>query len=192
MKTRPNRRPTRGFTLVELLVVISIIIVLAAMSFGAITIATKKQKAVQTKATVTALAQALDAYYSEYNRMPSVGSSGDEMTTEGQAGSELLTILLGKEESSAEMQNPRQIAFLTTNVSTNKRKGGLVYSSGNRVEGLYDAWGNALRIKWDDDFDDEIPDPVIQGRIIRQKKFGIWSWGGDGKFGDNDEVKSWD
>ena len=62
MKTRPYRRLSSGFTLVELLVVISIIIVLAAMSFGAISIATKKKNAVTTLTDVTALSRALDAF----------------------------------------------------------------------------------------------------------------------------------
>jgi prepilin-type N-terminal cleavage/methylation domain-containing protein len=192
MKTRPyRRRAASGFTLVELLVVVSIIIVLAAMSFGAISIATKRKNSVTTLATVTALSQALDRYYSEYNKLPSVGSSGDEMTAEGQSGAELLTILLGKEESGSDMQNPRQIPFLNAQISKNKNKGGLVFSTGNQVEGIYDAWGRALHIKFDDDYDDEIQDPVKQGDIVRQKKAIVWSWGADNKFGDNDEVKSW-
>jgi prepilin-type N-terminal cleavage/methylation domain-containing protein len=190
MKTRPYRRPSRGFTLVELLVVISIIIVLAAMSFGAVSIATRKQKAVTTQAAITALSQAFDQYYSEYSKMPSVGSQ-DEMVTEGESGTKLLTILLGKEETGGEMQNPRQNVFLTTQIGSNKKKGGLVYGNGNQIEGLYDAWGRPLNIKFDDDFDDEIQDPVKQGNIVRQKRVIIWSWGADGKFGDNDEVKSW-
>jgi prepilin-type N-terminal cleavage/methylation domain-containing protein len=190
MKTRPSRRSSSGFTLVELLVVISIIIVLAAMSFGAIGIATKRQKSVTTLNDINGLSSALDAFYNEYSRMPNIGS-GDQITTEGESGAKLLTILLGKEDSSGEMQNPRQLAFLSPRVTKNKKQGGLVYSSGNQVEGMYDAWGRALNIKFDDDFDGEINDPVKQGDIVRQKKAIIWSFGADGKFGDNDEVKSW-
>ena len=190
MKTRPNLRPSRGFTLVELLVVISIIIVLAAMSFGAISIATKRQKAVTTLTDVQALSSALDRYYDEYNKMPNVGST-DQMTADGESGSKLITILLGKEDTSGDMQNPRQIAFLTARITKNKKQGGLVYGSGNRVEGMYDAWARPLNIKFDDDFDGEIQDPIKQGDVVRQKKVIVWSFGADGKFGDNDEVKSW-
>ena len=189
MKTRPSRRPTRGFTLVELLVVISIIIVLAAMSFGAIGIATKRQKAVTTLNDIQALSAALEAFNTEYSRMPSIGS-GDEITMEGEAGSKLLTVLLGKEDSNGDMENPRQLSFLTAKISSNKKKGGLVYN-GNQVEGMYDAWGRALNVRFDDDFDGEIQDPIKQGNIVRQKKAIIWSFGADGKFGDDDEVKSW-
>jgi prepilin-type N-terminal cleavage/methylation domain-containing protein len=189
-KTRPNGRPSRGFTLVELLVVISIIIVLAAMSFGAISVAMKRKNSVTTLNDVQALAQALDKYYSEYNKMPSLGSS-EQMTADGESGAKLLTILLGKEDSNGDMQNPRQIAFLTARISKNKKQGGLVYSNGNQVQGMYDAWGRPLNIKFDDDYDDEISSPLNQGDIIRQKRAIVWSFGPDGKFGDNDEVKSW-
>ena len=191
MKTRPYRRSSSGFTLVELLVVISIIIVLAAMSFGAISIATKKKNAVTTLTDVTALSRAIDAFYSEYNKLPTVGSSGDEMVAEGQSGQELLKILLGKEDTSSDMQNPRQIAFLTARNTKNKKQGGLVYSNSGQIEGMYDAWGRPLNIKFDDDYDEEIQDPVKQGDTVRQKRAIVWSFGADGKFGDNDEVKSW-
>lgn len=189
MKTRPYRRSRSGFTLVELLVVISIIIVLAAMSFGAISIATKRKNAVTTLTDVTSLYRALDSYYSEYSKFPKVGNQ-DEMVIEGQSGAELITILLGKEETSGDMQNPRQVAFLNPRITKNKKQGGLVYS-GNQIEGYFDAWGRPLHIKFDEDYDDEIQDPIQQGNIVRGKKFIVWSFGADGKFGDNDEVKSW-
>lgn len=193
MKTRPYRRTERGFTLVELLVVISIIVVLAAMSFGAAQVVIKKQKNLQTQTTGSALQQAMERYYSEYSKLPDVGMQGDEMQTEGQTGIELLTVLLGKEETGANMQNPRQIPFLNATVSKNKKKGGLVYSSGSsaQVEGLYDAWGNPFNIKIDDDYNDEIIDPIVQGNIVRNKMIIVYSFGPDGKIGDGDEVKSW-
>ncbi|HEY1121069.1 MAG TPA: hypothetical protein VGE67_05695, partial [Haloferula sp.] len=89
------------------------------------------------------------------------------------------------------MQNPRQIAFLTARNTKNKKQGGLVYSNSGQIEGMYDAWGRALNIKFDDDYDEEITDPVKQGDVVRQKRAIVWSFGADGKFGDNDEVKSW-
>lgn len=193
MKTRPYRRPSRGFTLVELLVVISIIVVLAAMAFGAARGAINRAKKLETSTNATAIYQAIDRYYSEYSKLPDVGMQGDEMVTEGQTGQELLRILLGKEETGTAMQNPRQIPFLNVKEGKNKDKGGLVYSkgSGNQIEGLYDAYGRPFNLKFDDDYDDEIQDPITPGNIIRGKKVIIYSYGPDGKIGDGDEVKSW-
>lgn len=189
MKTHFYSGSRSGFTLVELLVVISIIMVLAAMGFAAIMKVNHKKDMLVTQASVSDLNMALNAYFDTYNRMPSVGGS-DEMTADGNAGTELLTILLGKEEPGADMQNPKQVAFLTTKIGKSRNQGGLIYS-GNQVEGLFDAWGRPLHIKFDQDLDGEIPDPITQGSVVRQRKAIIWSFGADGKFGDADEVKSW-
>lgn len=200
MKTRSPRRGNAGFTLVELLVVISIIVVLAAMSFGAANLAINKAKKLQTTNDATSLKMALTAYYDSYNKFPDFGMAGDEARTDGQSGTELLTILLGKEEVGGEMQNPKQVQFLTAKANKNKAKGGLVYNnngSGSIPEGFYDAWGNPFYIKIDDDFDGEITDPLVQGGIIRDQKFIIYSYGPDGakgakgKTGVGDDIKTW-
>ena len=189
MKTHPYSRSRSGFTLVELLVVISIIIVLAAMGFAAFSTVIKKQKMLATQTHVGALSDALEQYFHAYGKLPNTGSQ-DDLTADGEAGAKLLTILLGKEESGSDMQNPKKIVFLTPKFSTNKNQGGLVYS-GNQVEGFYDAWGRPLNIRFDIDLDQEIPNPIKQGDVVRQKNSLVWSFGADGKFGDNDEVKSW-
>jgi hypothetical protein len=88
------------------------------------------------------------------------------------------------------MQNPKGLVFLTAKFSDNKKQGGVVYS-GNQLEGMYDAWGKPLHIKFDNDVDGEIPDPTKPGSIVRQRNVIVWSFGADGKVGDNDEVKSW-
>jgi general secretion pathway protein G len=194
MKTRPARRANRGFTLVELLVVISIIVVLAAMSFGAANMAINKAKKLQTSNDAMGLQTALNNYYTEYSKLPDFGMTGDEAQTDGQTGAELLTILLGKEEVTDDMQNKKQITFLTAKVNKNKNKGGLVYSnggSGSTPEGLYDAWGNPFYLKFDDDYDGEINDPLTQGNIVREKQVIVYSYGQDGKLGNGDDIKTW-
>ena len=194
MKIRSNRRAPSGFTLVELLVVISIIVVLAALSFGAAQVAFKKANTLKTRNSVMAVYQAVDQYYQEYSKLPSLGASSDEVRTEGESGIELLNILLGKEDDTGTMQNPRKIAFLTVETGKTKKKGGLIYSNGGaggQIEGLYDAWGNALYVKFDLEYEDEILDPLTQGNVVRDKKVIIYSYGADGKIGGGDDVKSW-
>lgn len=194
MKTRPARRTNSGFTLVELLVVISIIVVLAAMSFGAANMAINKSKKLQTTTDARGLQSAVEAFQSEYSRLPEFGMQGDEAQSDGQSGSELLTILLGKEEVTDDMQNKKQITFLNAKVNKNKKKGGLIYSnggSGATPEGLYDAWGNPFYLKFDDDYDQEITDPTEQGNIIRNKQVIVYSYGMDGKIGGGDDIKTW-
>jgi prepilin-type N-terminal cleavage/methylation domain-containing protein len=194
MKTRPaSRRAAGGFTLVELLVVISIIVVLAAMSFGAANMAMNKAKKLQTANDARALKQAIQSFNSEYSRLPEFGAQGDEAQTDGEAGAELLTILLGKEEVTDSMQNKKQIAFFNAKVNKNKNKGGLVYSSqgsGARPDGLYDAWGNPFYLKLDTEYDGELEDPFKQGNVVQDSVI-VYSYGGDGKVGGGDDIQTW-
>lgn len=194
MKIRSNRRASRGFTLVELLVVISIIVVLAALSFGAAQVAIKKANTLKTRTSATNIASAVDSYYQEYSKLPVIGGETDEIRTEGEAGIEFLTVLLGKEDDTGEMQNPRKLPFLTVETGKNKNKGGLVYSNGGaggQIEGLYDAWGQPFYIKMDTEYEDEILDPITQGNVVRNKKVIVYSFGPDKRAGGGDDVKSW-
>jgi prepilin-type N-terminal cleavage/methylation domain-containing protein len=193
MKIRSNRRAHSGFTLVELLVVISIIVVLAALSFGAAQVAIKKANTLKTKTSATAIASALEQYYLDYSKLPTLGASSDEIRTEGEAGIEFLEILLGKEDDTGAMQNPKKIPFLTVETGKTKKKGGLIYSngSGGQIEGLYDAWGNAFYVKIDLEYEDEILDPLKQGNVVRNKKVIVYSYGNDEKIGGGDDVTSW-
>jgi prepilin-type N-terminal cleavage/methylation domain-containing protein len=198
MKTRPDpRRKVGGFTLVELLVVISIIVVLAAMTFAGINIALTRQKKVQTQTNATGLLQAIEGFYNQYSRLPEFGAQGDESRLEGQSGTELLTILLGKEELNNTTQNKKQIRFLNVDETKMKNKGGLLYSNGGAgavPQGLYDAWGNAFYVKFDTDYDQEITDPLKSGNIVRNKVVIVYSYGPDGKTGGDfskDDIKSW-
>ena len=194
MKTRlVSSRPAPGFTLVELLVVISIIAVLAAMGVGIAHSAINRSKKLKSQHLATVLVEGLDSFHSTYSRYPDFGASGEEARTNGEAGSELLTILLGKEEVGDSMQNKKQTAFAEFRESQNKNQGGLVYSSGDagaRPEGLYDAWGNPFYIRIDLENDGALEDPFTPGKVVRDSVI-VYSYGGDGKAGGGDDVKSW-
>ncbi len=195
MKTRPQRRAKSGFTLVELLVVISIIIVLAAMSFGAAQMAMNKARKTQALADISAIEQSIERFFSEYSRFPNISAQGDELQTAGDAGAELLTILLGKEQTGTSMQNPRQIPFLSGIKEGKRNRGGIIYGQGggsSSIQGLYDPWGNPYHIIMDTEFEDEIRDPIKSGgQPIRNRKVIVYTLGNDKQPGTNDDVKSW-
>lgn len=194
MKLRSHSRAARGFTLVELLVVISIIVVLAAMAFGAGQRAIKSANNLKTQTTATAISAAVEQYYQEYSKLPTIGGATDEVRTEGEAGVELLLVLLGKEDDTGTMQNPRKIQFLSVETGKNKKKGGLIYSNGGaggQIEGLYDAWGQPFYIKMDTEYEDEILDPLTQGNVVRDKKVIVYSLGADKRVGGDKDIKTW-
>ena len=162
--------------------------------FNSPTLPANKSKKLQTSNDAMALQTAIDNFYSEYGKLPDFGMVGDEAQTDGLSGSELLTILLGKEEVTDDMQNKKQITFLNAKVNKDRAKGGLVYSnagSGATPEGLYDAWGNPFYVKFDDNHDQEITDPLEVGNIIRNKQVVVYSYGQDQKPGGGDDIKTW-
>lgn len=68
-KGKPNR--TSGFTLMELLVVVSIMVILAGLTMGVMTFVNQKQAIEQAKVQLGLLELALEDYYSENGEYPS-------------------------------------------------------------------------------------------------------------------------
>ncbi|RYD66461.1 MAG: hypothetical protein EOP83_04970 [Verrucomicrobiaceae bacterium] len=87
------------------------------------------------------VAHAIERFEIEYARLPN--TPGLDFETEGPQAVKFINVLLGKEHTGPDMENPRQIAFLTVRITKNRNRGGLVYSSSNEVEGMYDAWGQS-------------------------------------------------
>jgi general secretion pathway protein G len=65
-----GRRTARGFTLVEMMVVIVIIGILAAVVAGRVMVSSDKAKAEATKAMIENVSQALDLYKLDQNKYP--------------------------------------------------------------------------------------------------------------------------
>jgi prepilin-type N-terminal cleavage/methylation domain-containing protein len=188
MKTRQSNR-LRGFTLVELLVVIAIIAVLAAAGFAAGNAAIKRAKKVTCLAAATAVESGVTQFYNEYGRLPNVGET---CTTNSGSGVELVSILLGKEATSTTMQNSKQINYLASMKEGKSKKNGLIYASGgSSIEGLFDPWGNGYEVSLDQNYDEEITDPIESGKTLRGRRVAVWSKGPKQKKPDIDNVKTW-
>lgn len=189
MKTPTRIISRNGFTLVELLVVIAIIAVLAAAGFAGGNAAMQRAKKVTAQAAATSVATAVEQFYTEYSALPNVDS---QTTTDDP---ELLNILAGL-ETGDNIQNDRKIRFLTLKEAKKGNRDGVVFSSdGNRIQGLYDPWGEPYHVVLDQDYDERItvspqgsPETTLNGR-----KVAVYSLGTDtpADAGPNSLVKTW-
>lgn len=148
----------------------------------------KRMEVLKTLSTATAIEVAVNNFQTEYDILPTVGS---HTRTDGPDGVRFLNILLGKEEGSPK-QNPWDIKFLAVREAEG-RKNGLQYrETGNRVEGLFDVWGNPFIVEFNVKNEDKLRFK-LGGKLIQlPKRFAaVYSPGKDGKPGTPDDVTTW-
>ena len=162
--TTTNSKKSAAFTLVELLVVISIIAILAGLLLPAVNGALESAKKTQGKSTAVQIAAAVSAYEMEYGKLPPLSSSSSSSDTTGDVESFLTRILGG---ASNNIDNSRTVTFLEMS-SYKKGKGG-TNSNGDYL----DPWGSAYKIALDHSYDNSISGGTNSQSL--QKKVGVWN-----------------
>jgi len=101
----------RGFTLVELLVVVTIIGLLVGLVSVAVPKAIDSGMKTKAKAEALAIVSAIKAYNNEYSKYPNPTSSTDgaDVWMEGQDSKNLMKILAGQDLAN---QNPKKVRFI--------------------------------------------------------------------------------
>jgi prepilin-type N-terminal cleavage/methylation domain-containing protein len=209
---RQNRR-TNAFTLIELLTVIAIIGVLAALLFPAIKSALTKAETSKAQAAVTGLSTAFRSYYTEYGRWPIADPVAKHTYI---VDANLVAMLQGvnptvppvplgpteppfgipfNQVSGATIQgNPRGIHFLDFKQAD-------LDGSGNFV----DPWKVPYYCRFDVSYANTVADPFTGGSVLVTNfstGFLVWSSGPDGQYDNNgdspspstlnkDNAKSW-
>ncbi|RYD24004.1 MAG: hypothetical protein EOP88_01840 [Verrucomicrobiaceae bacterium] len=136
------------------------------------------------------LEAAVENYVKEYGRLPASSSHSE---TDGKEGQELLSVLLGIGEESAQMKNPRLIKFLSVKEGEGRRDGLIYDDAGRHVEGLFDSWGRPYVVEMDLTnkgslrFNHGSKEVELPGRWV-----AAYSVGADGKAGTRDDIKSWE
>ena len=114
MNTKQHPRHELGFTLIELLVVITIIAILASIAVPTGGIVIRKAREVQAKTDLQNLVIAIKGYQTEYNRLPTDGTTSPTSDTEIslEEGNTFLKVLMKPKDGATSTSNPRQIGFL--------------------------------------------------------------------------------
>ena len=159
-----HSKKSAAFTLVELLVVISIIAILAGLSFPAVNGALDSAKKTQAKSNAVQIAAAVSAYEMEYGKLPPLTAGSSSSDSTGDVGSFLTEILGG---ASGNANNSRTITFLEMS-SYKKSKGGT-----NSSGAYLDPWGSAYKITLDHSYDNSINAGTNSQSL--QKKAGVWN-----------------
>ena len=173
--TTTNSKKSTAFTLVELLVVISIIAILAGLSFPAVNGALDSAKKTHAKSNAVQIAAAVSAYEMEYGKLPTF--------TAGFVNSDFIKILTGSDMS----VNPRSIVFLEP-PAWKKGKGG------TNSAGYCDPWDSTkpYAIALDNDnYDNKVTVSTsggASGSDTIMKKVGVWNQTTNSKY----QVRSWE
>jgi prepilin-type N-terminal cleavage/methylation domain-containing protein len=201
-----KNRNRNGFTLLELMVVIAIIVVLAGLLFPAVQSVLDRAKKVQAKNDLTQIVTAVNAFYTEYGRYPvqttSTGTDsffGTGTPPTGSTNYGTNDALFNELRAVSIVLNTRQIVFISPpNVKdgNNPRSG---IGAGNTLGQYFDPWGKNYNVAIDTTYDNHLsnpytantgagPDSLTQGVIA-------WCLGKDKNqgtdFSKSDDVISW-
>lgn len=191
MKTTPLPLQTRrsAFTLVELLVVISIIALLAAVAMPSFASIFKKMKREQARTLAQSLVNSVKNYYTEYSKYPlPKGFSGGEVTP-------LRTdeILTGTLMATNIDSNPKKIKFLPDLKAVEQGSGPGLMTSGEILT-VVDPWGEQYYVMMDADYSGDIDNPdTTSGTPKLYQGVLVYSAGEDKDPSTwEDNIRTWD
>lgn len=167
-----SRSHRSGFTLIEMLTVITIIVILSGMVIGGMQMVKDKQAISKAKVQVALLSQGLEAYKADQQTYPVHESAT------GKDGSNVVFKALfwdTDNDGKAANEDDDQKIYLS-DLDPNSNKQGWIDGSGSETR-LNDPWSNEYRYR--------------TGTSASNPDFDLWSVGKDGK-SDPDDPKAKD
>lgn len=203
MKTH-RKHASRAFTLIELLITITIIAVLASLTAVGVTQITEQANRVKVRAAIMDLRNGIDGYLTEYGRYPidsgvsgANGEDAPELMTDG--SNTLVDTLMGIPPSSSGSMdmNPKRMQFATFPPANNGRHG-LVGAA--RPFKLADLYGQPYHILLDTNGDNQVKNPdtsntdpkiSVNQAAYLPLKVAVYSSGKDQLPRTSDDITSW-
>lgn len=196
MKKSPSKSSHAAFTLLELLVVITIIGILAAFLFPAANSVMEKAQRSHAETTAQNLKNSISAYFTEYRKYPVESSEKTESAM--RSDSTLMDILLGSDsEKERGGLNPRGIAFFTDKqakpMGSGKFRKGITLEADGGGE-LWDPWGEYYYVQMDVDYNNRTEKPTWDqsDAQVLPDSILVWSAGKDNdEMTSKDNIKTW-
>ena len=164
----------KAFTLIEMLVVITIIAVLMGLAFPVFQSVQNSAKKTQAKNDLVQIVTAVNAFYTEYGKYPTAASGNPDASFTPDNKNLFYTLRgINGGDNAQHALNPRQIEFIKP---LEKARGG-IGADGS----FYDPWGSSYQVVVDSNYDNEINNPY-GGSALRSGVIA-WSFGKNGVLG---------
>jgi len=183
-------KKSNGFTLIELITVISIILILMGLLFPAIGGMKETAKKAQAKNDVVNIVTSVKSFYTEYGSYPATGGTAGALfsgSTGSTANGTLLANLTGTSTVTGTL-NPRGIVFIEVPMA----KTATAPKAGISAGIWYDPWGTPYCVAVDTGYNGYIPTAT---HLYKDTNFSVintgviaFSWGKDKKQGNNNNL----
>jgi len=189
--------------MLELLTVITIIGVLAALLFPAIKTAMVRAEVAKAQQGVNSLATAFKAYYNEYGKWPIADSMANNIYI---VDTNMVMLLRGVNITTPPFSAPSGIGTATYQGNSRQTpflefKQTDIINTGTFAGSYVDPWGNPYYCSFDVTYVNQVQDPfLLPATSYLNAGFLIWSAGPDGQWNQSgdlgtgankDNVKSW-
>jgi type II secretory pathway pseudopilin PulG len=165
----PLRRDAAGFTLVELLTVVAIIMILAGLTVGGLSYFNRKMAEDKTRLQLKLIANGLEAYYFDNGEYPlSESSTGDNKSFVLYEA-----LFYDTDNDGKNYENDDDQETYVVEMDPGSSNQGWISGTGTNVE-LIDGFGNEYRYR-------RRSNPAS----MRNPDFDLWSVGADGKTNAN-------
>ena len=148
----------KHYTIIEMLVVISILGVLIAMGAPAAIRMMSKQKSTVAKQDIQAIVQAFKAYEAEYGRLPFATTQTTDIVTSVASPAKNSMQLINELLDNSATDNPRGIKFLkwVDRYTSATATGGTLGEDSTTPDNWLDPWGSPYVVGIDYDYDGRV------------------------------------